>query len=309
MLLLWLKAAVDPCVQVYWDTVSPLSYIFNLWPEGPFWAKPLSGMLLTLVNAVLLNQVLIKNDLIPKNALHGALVYVVLSGMAPQVLSVNPVMVASFFVILALDRLLETFGKADPTKDVFSAAFLVSLASLFYLPAILILLVILLSFAIFGTFSIRMIFVALSGFVAIYLYLSVYYFVADRLEDQYLAYVEYFSHFAVFRGTAGIFQYVLWVVGLLLHIMASLHLFARISEKNISVRRKSTLLFWFSLLALLSVLAEGDHLFHAITLCAIPFSAIIGSYLSAGRKPGLALELFLILFVIAGIINNFIAVC
>jgi len=150
---LWVKAYTSPCELSLSDEGSPLYVLlYGLLPGN----HAIIGLGILIFEALLLNFILIRHEIVPKNTLLSALVFIVFMSQSPIALSLNPVLMAGLFIIPAFDRILNAYGMADPTKDVFSASFLIGLASLFYFPFVFVYLLLLFSFIIFGTFSIRM---------------------------------------------------------------------------------------------------------------------------------------------------------
>ena len=308
--LLWLRAYTAPCQPHETTGISPLfSLLSGLLPANAI-IRTIPALLLLLLEAILLNFFLIRHELLPKNSLLGALVFIVLMSQAPYAISMNPVLCAGIFIITAFDRIMNTYGKPDPTKDVFSAAFLLAFASLFYFPAVFILLLLILSFVIFGTFSLRMLFVTLAGVFAVYLYMFVYYFLFDMLEGQYCLYIEWFSTFSGFKADYDITQYIVWGMIALLALTAILHSMSHMHEWSISTRKKVLLIIWFALLALSTLVYEEDMLHNTILFLAIPLSILISMYYAGRRKAGIIIELYFMLLLSAILINNlFITEC
>jgi hypothetical protein len=283
---------------------SPLFLMIHNYIDLQYWVFPAVGLFILIFNALLLNNVLIRHELSPKNTLLGAFIFIFLMSQSPAASSVNPVLFASIFLIPAFDNILRTFGKADPTQEVFSAAFLLALASLFYFPAILILLVLIFSFIVFSTFSIRQILVALSGVIAVYLYLALFYFLTDQLEGQLAVYSDFFLNLSMVKLPDTYHQYVIWGMHLILFVLSALYISSHMNEWNISVRRKSLLIYWFLLLSAGSIVFDGDNVKIIITIAAIPLTAMVSAYLGAMKKPSLMMEIYMLVMILYSIINN-----
>lgn len=306
---LWGNAYFAPCTQA----VHTESILYNL-ITGFIQPHSLLGVnisfFILIFSGIVLNLALIRHELLPKNSLLGALVYIVLMSHTNMAISLNPVLLAGILIIPAFDQLMLTYGKPDPTQQVFSAAFLLALASLIYFPAVLILLMLLFSFVIFGTFSIRMFLVALSGAVAVYLYLFLYYFLTDSMEGQFMIYVEWFSALPEFRFPPLGIIYLNFGLLVLLFFAGVLYLSSHMNEWNISVRKKVLLSFWFVVLTLLSLLFEGDSMEVAILLTGIPSTTVVAAYFGNIKRTPRLLEIyFIILIIVIFVSNTFIITC
>ena len=301
---LWLRVYIDPCPQIIPDQESPLFSLLIGFFGASKLVSSIIGFAILLINAILINFILIRHELLPKNSLIGALVFIVLMSQSAAAISLNPILCAGLFIIPAFDQILSTYGKADPTQQVFSASFLLAIASLLYFPSILLLLILILSFIIFGTFSVRLFLVAISGSFAVYLYQLVYYFLTDNLEGQFGLYLEWFNAVPSFVFPHLGFQYLIWGLILLLFIVATLYSISHLNEWNISIRKKVLLNLWFMVLGASSLIFEGDKFMLAILIVMIPFSVTISSYLANRKKASRVLEIYFLILLIAIFANN-----
>lgn len=94
------------------------------------------AMLLILAEGIYVNVLLANIGLVPQNSLLPSLLYVLAFSVAPTTLT--PAILASGFIIVALDQLLLRGSLLTiPSSKVCGATMLISIASLFYQPAIL----------------------------------------------------------------------------------------------------------------------------------------------------------------------------
>jgi hypothetical protein len=304
---LWIRAYTTPCLEIQAGPESPLFLLLlQLLPEKAL-VFSISGLFLLLAEALILNFILIRNEIVPKNTLVPAIVYIVLMSQSPLMLALNPVLCAGFFIILAIDRIMKTYGQADPTKNVFSAAILLALASLFYFPAVFLWLVLFLSFIIFGTFSMRVFFVSLSGIFTVYLYLFLAYFVMDNLAGQYCIYENWFFEIPGIDISSYYMQYMVWGGIALFLLAAFLHSISHMNEWSISLRKKILLIIWFFILSFSTLIYEGDQFLNTALLVAIPASIIISGYLANRRKVSTLMEICFLLLLLITVINNILS--
>ena len=301
---LWLRAVLDPCLYI---STGQESIAFNM-IHGIIgtqqYVSAALALIILIVSAVLLNFVLIRHELLPKNSMLGALVYVVLMGHSSMAVSLNPVLLSGLIVIPAFDQIMLTYGKADPTQEVFSASFLLALASLIYFPAIILILLLVLSLLVFQTLSLRIFLVSFTGSFAVYLYLFLFYFLSDSMEGQFWLYIEWFTSLPEMSLPILSVDYLVWTMILLLFVTALMHLYSQLNEGNISIRKKMLLNLWFLLLALISLIFEGDMLNIAVTFLAVPLTTILASYLAFRRQVSLWMELYIILLIVVIFVNN-----
>jgi len=302
---LWIHPFVNGIDPV--GGTSPESPLFNLLqnflPIGNFLVS-LPAFIILLLEALYLNHVLIKHDLVAKNTLITAFVYIIMMSQSPQVLTLNPALCAAFFMIPALDLILGTYGNADPTRSVFNAALLLGVASLFHFAIVFLVLVLFLSFMVFGTFSLRIFLVSLAGLITVYLYLFVYYFLVDNTGGQAEIYLNWFVTIPESNLDFPFFQYAVWIMQDLLFLAAFFMVLNRMGEWNISVRKILLLCIYYVLIALFSFVYILDDIQTGGLITAIPFTIFIAVFLSTRKRLPYLLELYCVLWYALTFANN-----
>lgn len=284
--------------------VSPLfTFLQSILPVGSIVVSVLAFIIL-LIEALYLNHVLIKHELVAKNTLITAFVYIILMSQSPQALTLNPALCAAFFMIPALDLILGTYGDADPTGNVFNAALLLGIASLFYFAFVFLVLVLFLSLVVFGTFNLRIFLVSLAGLLTVYLYVIVYYFLIDHTGGQAEIYLDWFISIPKLNLEFPFFQYVVWIMQDLLFLVAFLVIINRMGEWNISVRKIMLLCIYYVLIALFSFVYILDDIQTGGLVTAIPFTIFIAAFLSSRKRLPYMLELYFLLWYAITFANN-----
>ncbi len=301
---LWIRPFFSGCVWVPEVPESPLfQLLLTIIPPGSI-LMILMGFVLLILEAFYLNYILIKHEIIPKNSLITAFIYVMIMSQSLPALGLNPMLCASFFIIPALDRILCTYGTPDPTRDVFSAAFLLALASLFHFASIFFIILLILSFVVFGTFSIRMIFVSLAGVISVYIYLFLYYFLVDILEVQWCLYINWFSTIPELNTSLPLIQYGIWAMMLSFFLDAFFFRITRMNEWNLKIRKMILLSIYFVFIGIGSMIYLIDDLQMAMMMIAIPVTIFITGYLSVKRRVTWFLEIYLWAWYLFVFVNN-----
>jgi hypothetical protein len=283
---------------------SPLyELLLSLLPDGNFLVSVLAFVVL-LLEALYLNYVLIKHELVAKNTLIAAFVYIVVMSQSPEVLTLNPALCAAFFLIPALDIMLGTYGDADPTGSIFNAALLLGVASLFHFAFIFLIIVLFLSMVVFGTFSLRIFLVSLAGLFSVYLYLFIYYFLVDASGGQTEIYLNWFVTIPQMNLNFPFFQYAVWIMQDLLFLAAFFAILNRIGEWNISMRKIMLLCIYYALIALFSFTYILDDIRIGGLVTAIPFTIFIAAFLSSRKRLPYLLELYFMLWYALTFANN-----
>lgn len=301
---LWIRPFIAGCDFPPAGDESPLFQLIVNWLPAWGFVLPLLGFTLLLLEAFFLNYILIKHEIAPKNSLIAAFIYILVMSQSLPALSLNPVLCAAFFIIPALDRILCTYGDPDPTRDVFSAAFLLALASLFHFAAVFIIILLIISLMVFGTFSIRILFVSVAGVISVYLYLFLYYFLADKLEGQWCLYVNWFSNISQINTSLMLVQYIVWGMMLSFFLDAFFFTAARMHEWNIKIRKIILLNIYFFLIGVVSMVYMWDNLEIAAMMIGIPITIFIAGYMMVKRKVSWFLELYLFCWYILIFVNN-----
>lgn len=302
---LWLPAFRFPVAPAVPGMESPLAYLLATWLTGWPVAASLAAFLLVLAEALILNHILIRHELVPKNTLVPAALFLVLMSQLPSLQGLHPLLPAAFFIILALGSIFNTYGQPDPTGNVFSAAFLLALASLFHFASIFLLLILILSMMLFGTFSARIVMVSLAGFAGVYLYLFLYHLLNDTYMTQWELYAAWFSDAGIMKPFKVCpLQMIAWGwIGLLL-LLSAFRSYSRMQAWNISVRKKVLLLIWFVLISIASLVYEAEYDMAALTMAVVPAAAIIAVGFTDRPKTPLKLELLFWILLLITLANN-----
>ena len=301
---LWIRPFFTSCDWVNAGPESPLFQLLYAIIPAESLLLAVMGFVLLIFQSLYLNYILIKHEVVSKNTLITAFIYVLVMSQSLPALGLNPVLCAALFVIAALDRILCTYGKPDPTRDVFSAALLLSLASLFYFPAAFFMLILFLSFIVFGTFSLRIFFVAVTGILTVYLYLFFYYFLMDELAGQWCRYINWFAHIPEFNTSMPLIQFGVWAMTLSFFLDAFFFGATRMNEWNIKFRKMILLSIYFVFIGLGSMIYLGNDLEIGVMMMGIPVTIFIAGYLSIKRKVSWFQEIYLLSWYLLILVNN-----
>jgi len=271
------------------------------------WIGVLVAFAIVFISALLLNYILIKNSLTDKNSLVPALVLIVFYGHSISYLALNPVIVAGFFMILALNNILSVYTEEQSYEMVFNAGFFISLASFFYFPAIYLLVFVWFSFIIFSLYQWREWVISVIGLITPYLFLWVWFFWNDELDVAMLSYQSFFSQFSGFKYTfpEGFLNVVILFLIVLLLLWALFNVLVRLDEKPITIRKRYWAVFWMFIITFVNLFIAGDFFDSTIFLLMIP-SAIFMSGAIGEINRKWVIEVLFGLLVVLIVINNII---
>lgn len=93
-------------------------------------------ILILFFNALLINRMVIKNNLLKENTLIAGMLYILFSSMLNSFLHLSDVMMSSTFLILATSHIFTSYNNVKSADDIFLSGFYISISSLFYFPII-----------------------------------------------------------------------------------------------------------------------------------------------------------------------------
>ena len=278
-LLLWGRAFfVPPSMPVASGSVPLYNLLFFLLSDLPILAVIL-GYLLNLCSAFYLNYLLTKHEILAKNSSLAAFLFLFIVSYYPVLLTIHPVNICLFILLLILERIFASYGRQEPLELAYSAGFLIAIGSLFYFPFIFFYTLILIAFIVFRTTSIREWTSSFIGLSTPFIFLIVYYFWFDETMVNTMEFFRSFTPFfnlKPFMNTGFLIFTAIQLILLLFGIFAGL---ARISERTIEIRKKIILLIWLAVIVLLSFPFVGQLLPFHLLISFITVSALLSLYL------------------------------
>jgi hypothetical protein len=263
------------------------------------------AFLIVVIQALLLNYTLIKNELVPKNTLLPAMVYILLMSHSPGLLHLHPVMLSNLFLILILINLFKIYTKEDAYNEIFNAGFLTAVGSFFYFPLIYFILFIWLTFIVYRLYKWRDWLIPVTGLLTPFIFLFTYFFWSDELYLALDAYSHNFippSYVSLFAG----FSILDWIIAgiiVLFFLWSFLKLTGGIQEKIILIRKRYGTIFWLLAVCILSYFVSGIRDNSHMAMIAVPVSVYI-SYGFSHLKRKFWFELLFAVLVLLIVINN-----
>ena len=283
--VLWLRTCFDPPpVPLPYGPVPLYELIFSLIQNLPLLSVVL-GFFLVVAEMYWLNQILSGHELVQKNSSLAALIFIMLMSFYPEALTLNPVSIVVFLLLVIIHNLMISYKKPEHLDRIFAAGFFLSVASMVYFPFILFSGLIFISFFLFRSGKWRQWVSAILGLLTPYAYLAVSYFWFDRFPEKAGAYVDFFMQILVFPNP---FRSDFWVLGGMTLFLGIYGLFSHFRgpvEKTVEIRAKTNLFLWTILLSLLAFFISGPMaIFHPLT-AAPALALVITTALQSVKKP------------------------
>jgi hypothetical protein len=304
--LLWLSSFINPPELIAESCrVSPLSGFIKTMGQTWQWLPVIGGLIILLLQAFLVNLIMIQHDLVSKNSLIPALVFILVMSSNPAFLTLSGELISTAFILLLLGTAYPLYEQSENLTAYLSLGLYTAMASLFFFPTIFIALSIYMVLWIFRTFNWRAWVIPVIGLIIPYLYLFTFYFWIDGIPAALKCYSDYFS--GLFPSGAHYPIQQLTVVGILvlfLLIPAFINILSGMSSYNISTRKKLSVSIWLFFLLLLIGFSSGEVLNSSILW--VPAAIIIAHHMDKLKQKWWH-ELFLFLIFLVLLLNPFLS--
>ncbi len=264
------------------------------------------GFLLVLGESVWLNGVLNRHELVLKNSSLPSLVFIVLMSFIPEQLTLTPINISVFLLILILQNLLKSYNKPEHLDLVFGAGFFTAAAGLFYIPFLIWFAFVPISFVIFRSGQWREWVVSLIGLATPFIFLSAWYFWMSELIVRSTEYLEFFRSLLFYPVAIRLDFWVLGGYTLMLALWGMYSVWSGPMEKTVEIRAKTSLFLWIILFTGFSfTFARSLAIFHP-ALAFPAFTLVITGTLTSLKKTFFAEWIFVIYFLLILLNNSFI---
>lgn len=242
----------------------------SLGPGGT--AGQITAFLLILGLGLLLVQILNSNNLIDRATYFPSYVFILFASYHPQLISLHPVLPALFLLLIALLFIFKAYDEASALKMMFSAAFSISIASLFYFPALGFGILPWISLMIFRDFSWRNWAGAFLGLITPYIYAFSWIFI---FKDIHTIREIYFS-VPIMPAIPALNHpwpfFLFWALTALVLLRSIFSVLWHLNEKVISFRKKQMVVLWFMILSQITLLFSQDSALAHSIIIFVPLS-------------------------------------
>lgn len=307
MITLWLYGFLNPVVPLS-EHAAPLYKLMLTGIQDYPFLITLVSFILIFSEALLINYIIQRNEIINTTSYLPALVYMVLMSLQPEMFSLHPIVIASLFMLLATHRLLQSYKKETSYSEAFDTGFYIALASLFYIPSLVFILLIWAGLIIIRPFVWREWIISFIGFTLPWVFLMFYYFWNDKMND--LQYDAIYYTLVTPKKSVNSFHFsyqsiIQITILLLAAFFASGRLLRDLSTGTVRTRGNLILMIYFFILAFTSVFLAPSYSIAYLSFLSIPFTVFFSSYLLFVKKQWLS-ELLFLLLIISVFLNQFI---
>ena len=260
------------------------------------------AFLLLVLETLIFNTMLVKNQIVGKVSTMGAFVFVLLMSMTRTQTSFYPFALSAIFIILAISTLYEMYQMPNPEMNLLKTGVYIALASMCYFPSILLVLWVMIVLPIAKKGTLRLQLIPLFGFLFVYFV----YFVAIYLFGGFLPLMHaYRDYFTSIKFSVAMFNLRIILLLVILILSTVILLFGSSNanfEKTVAVRTKISMAVVLLVFSIVLLFMGGNVLINGLIFIAL---AILVSYaFSYLGNTGWA-NMFLVLFMILVFANQY----
>lgn len=298
---IWASAFIHPhfSASYYYDAdPMPLYGLLRKTLGGNALYGVIFSFILVLLMAFLIVNFNTSHFFINERTFLPAAIYVFITGLFPYYQSLNPVLPASVFLVIAIRRIMDAYRKNGTAFNFFDSSILIGIGSLFYANLVWFALLAIIGIAILRTGNVKEIIISIIGLITpISITIGVYYITGKDLRSLF----EVFSY-NLFAETSEYYFSLSVVAGLLLTgliiFVCLVHLLSLLNNKKIKARKTFTLLIWTLVISFVVYFASPSASVELIWLAALPLSFIMAHYFIFSRKKLFPEIFFAMLFLI-----------
>jgi hypothetical protein len=276
---LWWLGYNNPPIQNI-NNQMPLADLVNYFLNNNPIASIFTGLLFTIINGFLLNNLLSRFDIFPVKNLFPLLFYVLyMSGFKSQLLP-HPILFSHTFILFGLIRIAQSNRLDEALGKYFEAGTFFSIASLFYFPSILLYPTVWVALIVIRPFVWREWLTSLLGLLLPYLFAFTWYFWFDGLNLFVFGKIFYPSQDFIPNPSAWSgFTTTTVVAWLVLSGLSLWFLLTKGWPLNTILSKNMLVVFiWLLLLSTLAFLMAPAYEILYFSLIALPLSVIISNY-------------------------------
>jgi len=267
-------------VEPFARTLIPFSYE-HVFSTG---ANIFLAAVLVFIQALLLNYLVNRNNLLSKPSFLPALMYVTISGLFTPFLVLSPPLICNFLVIWMLFKLFDFYKGDDAKSTAYDVGMIVALGTLIYLPFIYLFLLIWIALVIFRPFNWREWMSGIIGYATIFFFLAVIYYLHDQMNQFYSIWLPLGTKFPQSINIY-YYNYIILIPVILILGLCFVTLRQNFFKSYVQIRKSFQLLFWVFLIAAASFYVKEHFNLNHFLLCAVPAAVFFAYYfLYAGKK-------------------------
>jgi hypothetical protein len=288
---------------------APLAqFIFN-WVttfEDYYYFSAVSATFFVVLQAWMVNHLVIKHTILEKDSFLPALLFVLLNSFYPQQMFLSPQLIGNLFIILMFQRLCNLYEAEKPLYIVLDSGLYLGMAALFNYDTLVYLPFILISVVMMTYFNIRFLLASIFGIILPLYLIGVLFFMFDNLNDLIIIVNNSLERKYLSNININWNKIVPWFIILFTVLASGISLQLNYFKNKVKTRRILFTLALFIVISVLLALIEDHNIVFAVCYLAIPVSIIMANYFISSKLAILKEILFFSLIIAAILYQYFI---
>ncbi len=253
------------------------NFIFQLFGYNSLGIHILTTLVI-FAEAILINELAIQHRLNREINLFQGLFFAAIVCLIPDFLVPLPLHFANLFLIIALGELWSTYRKTSCEDRIFNVGFWLAVASFFYFSYVVFVLLCLVGLNSMRALKFKEILIMLIGFAVPNVLVGTYLYWKDQLsffwKIQYAQNIGWLD----FNGLNVIFSWLVAGVFMLVLLISIFGYSRFMLRKKRQEQTKIDVLYWLTLLALLSIFIQSDISLGHLLILAVPLGFFVGFF-------------------------------
>lgn len=256
-------------------------WIFTALPSALL--QSIVAIILVFVQAAYINRIVIRHRLGNEITLIPGLLYVLLTGLFPDLCRLSPALIANTGILMMLSQIFRTYKSPRVADNLFNIGFVIGLVALLVPHYIYLLVIGFVGILILRSIKLPEILQLLTGTVTSFLITYGYRYIFTDTFD--IAYMDWFPTLSMEALHIDGIQLVFTLVYVLLAIVLILNYRSYTSKKSIQAQKKIDLLFWVMLFSGVAMFMDGGMGVGSVVLMSIPIAIFLSINLLNIKKP------------------------
>jgi len=282
--LMWIPAFINPVPPVLSPSDGPLYILIANGLQQSTYLSVALALMLIILQSFILFYVYQANGFFKRSNFLPAIIILLAYSWNSNFQTMHAVLPAALFLILALNSIMGMYGKPASYQHMFVTSFSIGIASLFYIPLAYLLIMIWFILITYRISSWREYAVSIIGYILPFIYYFSWLFWNDDLQKG-------LEHLAgslvnlILPPRISTIDTIWLSVSAFLMVVTMIAVLNIMNDKLISLRRRSWVLFNFSITVLIAILLAGWPILSANYLFAIPLSFFVTGSLTMIKRP------------------------
>ncbi len=260
-------------VESYTKTIIPISFENLL--------TPITNLLLAAAmvygQALWLNQLVNKYNLLGRPTFLPALMYITASALLVPFLVLSPPIICNFLVLWMIDKLFSFYKDENAKTTSFDLGMIVGIGTLIYFPYIYMFLAVWIGLVIFRAFNWREWVGVLFGFATIFFFLAVYYYWNGHIEKFYAIWLP-LGHSFPNQIKFNYYNYLMLIPVIVIFGLGFIKIRQNYFKSYVQIRKSFQMLTIVFIIASLSFYVKTNFRVSHFMLCAVPAAVIFAYY-------------------------------